>query len=1146
MKKAESFSRLFYRSLKKIFIIMRIATFLLVLGVLQANALDSYSQKTRLSLYFSDVNLNTVLEDIEKESEFYFLYNMKLLDTDRKVSITADDQLINTILDNLFAGTDVKYTIIDRKIILAPGYLTKDSDIFANLQQQVVTGTVKDKETGEAMAGVNIQVKGTSTGAITSSDGKYSISVSDRNAILVYSFIGFVDMEIPLNGRTSVDVDLESIVTGLEEVVVVGYGTQKKVNVIGSVSTISTKEIISSPTNTVSQMLSGRLPGLVVQQTSGEPGRDDASLLIRGIATLENSDKTNTAVLVVVDGIPGRDMNSLEPGDIENISVLKDASAAIYGARAANGVILVTTKRGSEGAARFEYDFYHGWEKPTLLPEMADAATYAQMINEMKSYRNLAPVYTEEDITKYKSGEYPWTHPNTNWYKETFKDWTNTGHHTIRVNGGSKTFRYFVSFGTQSDNGAYKSSATTYKRYNLKTNLDAQINQYISFNIDVNASEEDMTFPTKSTDQIFTGMIRNFPNSPALWPNGLYGPDIEYGDQPLATSTFDAGFDDDKHYRINPMFTATVKIPWVKGLTLTGNYAYDMYFRVRKYFVKPVTLYFLDKSGYLAAGNTGKEDGSAFLTGIPRGTIAEPRLTDYYYDSRTITNSLKISYDKSFGVHNLSAFAAVESMDYSIKGIEGYRRYYISDDLPYLAQGGTNEMSNNSSVGIDARLNYFGRASYNYNEKYLLEFTLRHDGSLRFSEDKGRWGTFPSVLVGWRTSNENFWKSNIPFINRFKLKASWGQMGNDAVRAFQYLTLYGFNTGMVTGSSKNYSPGLRQAGAPNPDITWEVANIFNTGFESQWFDGRIVLDFDAFYQRRTNILWKRDATVPDFTGISLPDENFGIVDNKGFETVLGFNNTTGDFSYSVTGNFAFARNKIIEYDEPERTVDWQVRTGHPVGAILQYNYIGVFDNAEEYAATPHLTDIYNNGAGGTIIEDYNKDGAITSDDQILYDLSTNPEITYGVTIGLTWKNFSLSTLFQGVGNTWYRANYPIMGTWGNYWQYYADGRWTPENTTAEKPRIFERTEDFWRGESYRTDFDYYNHAFCRWKNLEIAYNFPNSVLQKIKLKNLRVYFAGQNLALLYNAFDYKHDPELANVTSYPLHKVYSIGARVAF
>lgn len=1011
-----------------------------------------------------------------------------------------------------------------------------------DLQQMQVSGTIVD-ENGSALPGVNVVVKGTTIGTTTDIDGKYSLMVPDRNGTLVASFIGFVTQEIPITGRSVIDVTLTSEELTLEEVVVVGYGTQKKVNVIGSVTSISTEELTASPTNTVSQSLGGRMPGLVVQQTTGEPGRDDADLLIRGQNTLGNN-----SVLVVVDGIPERDMNSIEPGDIETLTVLKDASAGIYGSRAANGVILITTKKGTEGAARFEYDFYHGWEKPTVLPEMTDAATYAQMINEVKTYRDEALTYTDEDIEKYRSGEYPWTHPNTDWFRETFKEWTNTGHHTFRVTGGSKTFKYFASFGTQSDNGTYKKSATTYNRYNFKTNLDAQITQNISINFDVNASEEDMTFPTRSTGSIFGGLIRNFPNSPALWPNGLYGPDIEYGDQPLATSSFDGGFDDDKHYRINPMLTATIKIPWVQGLTLSGNYAYDMYFRVRKYFEKPITLYFLDESGYLAAGNTGKEDGSAFLTGIPRARFAEPRLTDYYYDTRRVTNSLKLSYERSFGVHTVTGFVAVESTDYLTKGIQGYRRYFISDQLPYLNAGGTDEMSNASSVGIDARLNYFGRATYNYAEKYLLEFTLRRDGSLRFSEDAGRWGTFPSVLAGWRVSSEDFWKNNIGFINYLKLKASWGQMGNDAVNAFQYLTLYGFGTGFITGSSKKYSASLVQSSVPNPNITWEVANIFNAGFESQMFSGRLRWDLDAFYQRRTNILWKRDASVPDFTGITLPDENFGIVDSRGIESTIGYSDRAGDFAYSFSGNFAFARNKIVEYDEPARAVEWQQYTGHPIGAVLQYNAIGVFDDADDMAGYPRVSDPYaanSGGGGGIIIEDYNKDGKINSDDRIMYDFTTVPEITYGLTIGLNWKNFSLTTLFQGVGNTWYRADFPIMGTWGNYWQYYADDRWTPENKTASKPRAFERTEDYWRAD-YLSDFDYYNHAFLRWKNLEIGYNLPQDIIQKIRLKNLRIYLSGQNLALLYNAFEYKHDPEVNNVTSYPLHKVYAVGVKVAF
>jgi len=1009
-------------------------------------------------------------------------------------------------------------------------------------QQLPVSGTVVDMN-GAPLPGVNVVVKGTTIGAITDVNGKYSLQVPDRNAVLEASFIGYLKQETVVGTRNVIDFILESEELTLDEVVVVGYGTQKKVNVIGSVTTVSTAELTASPTNTLSQSLGGRLPGLVVQQTSGEPGRDNADLLIRGQNTLGNN-----SILIVVDGIPERDMNSIEPGDIESLTVLKDASAGIYGSRAANGVILITTKRGTEGAPRFEYDFYQGWGQPTILPEMTDAATYAQMINEVKSYRNESPTYSAGDIEKYQSGEYPWTHPNTDWFGETFKKWSNTGHHTFRVTGGSKTLRYFASFGAQSDNGTYKKSATTYKRYNLKTNLDVQINQYINVNFDINASEEDKTFPTRSTGNIFGGLIRNFPNSPALWPNGLYGPDIEYGDQPLAISSFDGGFDDDKSYRINPMLTATVKIPWVKGLTLSGNYAYDMYFRVRKFFEKPITLYFFDKSGYLAAGNTGKEDGSSFLTGIPRARFAEPRLTDYYTDSRRITNSVKLSYEKTFGVHSFSSFIAVESTDYMTKGIQGYRRYFISDQLPYLNAGGTNEMSNASSVGIDARLNYFGRATYNYAEKYLFEFTLRRDGSLRFSEDAGRWGTFPSVLAGWRISSEDFWKNNIPLINYFKLKGSWGQMGNDAVNAFQYLTLYGYSTGFISGSSKTYAASLVQSSVPNPNITWEVANIYNGGFESQWLSGRVRWDVDAFYQKRSNILWKRDASVPGFTGLTLPDENFGVVDSKGFETILGYNDKAGSFSYSVNGNFAFSRNKIVEYDEPARPVEWQQYTGHPINAVLQYNSIGIFDDAADMPGYPRVSDSYaanSGGGGGIIIEDYNNDGKISSDDRVMYDFTTVPEITYGVTIALNWKNFSLTTLFQGVGNTWYRADFPIMGTWGNYWQYYADDRWTPENKTASKPRAFERVEDYWR-ENYLTDFDYYNHAFCRWKNLEISYNLPTDLLKKVKLQSFRIYLSGQNLALLYNAFDLKHDPEVSNVTSYPLHRVIAVGAKVAF
>jgi len=1125
---------------------LRIVFLLILAGVSNVFATPTYSQSARISLDMKNISLEQVMDEIEDKSEFYFLFNQRQIDVERTVSVDVENTLIDGVLSQLFNGTGVNYLILDRQILLTTDPLVPIIEFTSGKeepQQLQVTGTITDASTGEPMPGVNVVVLGTNIGTITDIDGSYTLSVPDASVTLQFSFIGYTTQEVALDGRITLNVALASYAAELSEVVVIGYGVQKKVNVLGSVVNISNEELNSSPVAAVSNALAGHLPGAIIKQQSGQPGSDQSQILIRGNATLGNN-----SPLIVIDGIPDRDLNSLEPGDIESVSVLKDASAAIYGARSANGVILITTKRGMEGAPSLKYNFYQGWESPTSIIKMCDAATYAQLMREVQGYRGVpeeSMQFSLEDIEKYKSGNYPWTHPDSDWFGETLKKFTNTSHHNLSVSGGTTSINYYFSLGKVSDNGIYKAKSTTFDRYNLKGALDVKINEYLTIGLDISASEEDRMNPTKSVGSIWGSMMRSKPFIAAIWPNGLPGPDIEYGDQPIVSSSLAGGFDDDKEYRSNNMITANLKVPGVEGLSISGYFAYDMYFRVRKFFEQPVILYDFDVTEYLAAGNTGVEDGSAFLTGSPRGTMPEPRLTDYYYDSRTTTFNLKANYVKTiFDVHNISAFIAMEGSDYQRKGINAYRRYYLSDKLPYLFAGGSEEINNGSSISIDSRLNFFGRLNYNYKETYLLEFTLRRDGSLRFSEEAGRWGTFPSVLAGWRLSNENFWKNNINFINYFKLRASWGQMGNDAVSAFQYLTSYGFGTGIVLGSGKIYESSLVQSSVPNPDITWEVANVYNLGFESSFFNSKLNLTAEAFYERRNKILVTRNASVPEFTGLSLPDENFGIVDSKGFEAVLGYIGGKAEaFSYSISGNLSFARNKIIEYDEPERSVPWQVLTGHPQGALLLYHSIGVFDDEEDVASYPHVS-----GArpGDIIIEDFNNDGKITSDDRIIFDKTATPEINYALIFSLGYKNFELSGMIQGMGSTWKTIDYDSrMGVDGNYIQYYADGRWTPDNITAEKPRIFQRTEEYWRG-SYLTDYSYNNRAFIRMKNLQLSYTLPKNIAQSIWLKNAKLYVSGQNLFLLYNSFVFKEDPEMGRANGYPLIRNIAAGIQVEF
>lgn len=1023
---------------------------------------------------------------------------------------------------------------------------------------KVVKGTVTDDK-GNAIADVSVTPKGKPGGTTTDQSGNYTITVSDT-ATLVFSYVGMQPQEIPVNGQSTVNAtfNLQSGSNSLNDVVVVGYGTQRKVNVIGSVSTVSSKDIASSPVSNVSNALAGRLPGAIVQQSNGEPGQDAAAITIRGLSTLGN----NTP-LVVVDGIQGRDLNSLNPNDIESISVLKDASAAIYGSRAANGVILVTTKRGREGMPlTVNFSTYFGLLQPTELPKMADAATYAEMINEVQQYAGVDPSqfkFSEDDIEKFRSGKYPWTHPNTNWFDAALAKTSKTSNENVSVSGSGKGTDYFISFGAQHDEGIFKNNATNFYRYNLKAAFNAKLNDYVTIGLNILGAQENSNYPSVSAGFNFDGAVKSLPTSPAYYPNGLPGPDIAYGQNPVVSSSSATGFDKTKRYIANTIFSASVKVPGVDGLVLSSYYGYDINLGQRKVFQTPWTLYQLDEPAYLAAGNTGVEDGSAFLVGTLKGTT-EPNLNDYYDDAYTKTFNLKAEYTRQFGPHNISAFAAMETSDYQGKGINAFRRYFISNQLPYLFAGGDQDKNNSEYVSIDSRVNYFGRISYNYNEKYLLQVSFRRDGSLRFSKESGRWGNFPGVLAGWIASNENFWKNNIRFANFFKLKASWGQLGNDLVNPFQYLTLYGISTGYVLGSGRTYATGLSQSGAVNPNITWEVANVYNVGFESFLFNNKITLNADFFYQRRNNILVHRNASIPNYTGLQLPDENFGIVDNKGFEIVLGYNDKAGDFSYSINGNFAFARNKVIEFDEPASQVPWQSLTGHPQGTQLLYKSIGIFRDEDQINKTPHVPGAI---PGDIIIEDYDGDGEITADDRILFPKTVNPEITYGINFTLGYKNFTLTGLVQGAGNVMRRVYQELQGFAGNYFAYDADGRWTPDNIDATKPRAFDRLDAYWRS-NYLTDYSFQNGAYARLKNLQLAYNFPDRLITSIHLKSAQLFIAGQNLFLIYNAnkiidpevggirtitgtaANGLPDPALAGPTNYPIMKVYSIGARISF
>ncbi|RYF45147.1 MAG: SusC/RagA family TonB-linked outer membrane protein, partial [Chitinophagaceae bacterium] len=816
--------------------------------------------------------------------------------------------------------------------------------------------TVRGKVTDDrdsAIANVSIVVKGTTNGTTTDQDGNFSLSVPSATSVLVLSGVGYTTQEIALANRTSITARLVTSSSDLQNVIVVGYGTQKKVTVTGAVATVKGTELQKSPTVNLSNALAGRLPGITAIQSGGEPGYDGSTIRIRGTNSFGNS-----SALIVVDGIPDRagGMDRINPADIESMSVLKDASAAIYGARAANGVILITTKRGKTGKPSLLYDFNYGGSQPSRIPKMADNVQYAEMANELVLYKDVPnqsewaagwkafqetgsytrqdgqtkiATYSPADFQKYRDGSAPWTHPNTDWYDATNKTWSPQVRHNLQVSGGTDAIKYVASLGYQNQDGYYKNSATGYKQYDVRLNLDAKVNQYINIGIGLLGREENREFPTAGASAIFRMQMRGKPTEQAIWPNGQPGPDIENGENPVVITTGKTGYDRDKRTFLQTNGKVEILIPGVKGLKITGIAAFDKMNRDQKRWATPWTLYFWDKTSYEADGTTPK------LEGRVRSTFSDPRLNQGSENSLNTNLTGLLNYDTKFGNHTINFLAGVTKETVNFENFGVFRRYFLSPTIDQIFAGGQEEQTIGGGAYKRARLSYFGRVGYNFKEKYLFEFLWRNDGSYMFPES-GRFGFFPGVLAGWNISDENFFSNNVNFINNLKIRASYGQMGNDqvffngALQEFAYLSTYTFNT-YILGDAVQRS--LQERVVPNPNFSWEVANNLNVGLEGSALNNRLTFEFEWFYNKRDKILVQNTAQTPASSGITplLPPVALGKLDNKGWEFKVGFADQIGDIRYSVSVNGGYARNRLLYWPDAPGIPEYQRATGKGFG-----------------------------------------------------------------------------------------------------------------------------------------------------------------------------------------------------------------------
>ena len=1002
--------------------------------------------------------------------------------------------------------------------------------IFLNLfsffvfAQQRITGKVTSGNS--PVVGATVTVKNTATATQTDNGGNFSIDASP-NSTLVITSVGYATQELNVGTNTNVAVALESNTAELEQVVVVGYGTQRKATLTGSIATVGGEELTKNRQVNVTTSLEGRLPGLVVNQRTGVPGSENIDIVIRGASSFNGTPGVNSP-LIVIDGVPrGTDiLSSLNPQDIENVTILKDASAAIYGARAANGVILVTTKGGVRSKTVYNLSYSYGITNPTKVPDMMDAALFAEVFNETTYYQQGRPAnggtpfFSDAAIQKFRDGSDPVLYPNTNWADVSLRDNTPQQRVNFQASGGSEKVRYMFSFGAIDQDGNYVNQPYNYKQYNARVRVDADIAKNLTVGANVAAAIRERS-EANGTD--FVTILQANPTLPAIYPNGLLAGG-RFDNSPLLSNRRGYNtWDDDP---ITTTFTASYKVPFLEGMVLDASYNYDLRNQFQKSFNQP---------HYWHVYNVQTQAYDRKQTNTPIS------LTDRYDKWTTILANLRISYNTTIGQdHNISAMAGAEQQRTSRTFASAFRQNFLTGTLQQINLGSTRpeDRNNSGNTELGAYNSFFTRLNYNYQSKYLLEFVLRADGSQNFAEGS-RYGYFPGISAGWRLSQEKFME-NVEFINELKVRASYAELGNDRVNPYQYVELFAAGNNAVFASSD--AAGIFSTRLPNPEITWEVGQKLDVGVNATLFNRLLDVDVTVFNQKRRKILMPNTLAASQVFGFpGLPDENKGEVDVNGYEVSLTHRNTIGDLTYSVGGNLAYAKSKIIFMAEVPPKEAYQKNTGYQIGSGLYYKSDGIFNTQAEVDAYPHITAAK---PGDIKVLDLNKDGVINGDDRYRTNNSPTPLYVFGLNGNVGYKDFDLTVFFQGQTGVYsYDGTMTEFGLsdLDNSTVNRADNRWTINN---QEGATMPRADDLKYASA--TDFFLYDATFIRLKNLELGYTLNNGLIKKAGISNLRAFVNATNAFTWAKEIDWR-DPEMSgNYTAYPPLKIFTFGLNLQF
>lgn len=1117
---------------------MRLTTVILIASLMQVSA-ATFGQ--RVTLNQRNIPLESALKEIRRQSGFDFYYDGKAIPKTQKVDVSITNVTVAEALKHILNGLKLNYQI-DGKTVVIKTNEPSVMDNVVNLFNAVdLSGTVKD-EKGNPIPGVVITVKGTTIRTVTDNQGRFKLKVNNVSDILVFSYIGMQTREVNMGGNTQLDIIMKENIQNLSETVVVGYGTQKRQNLTGAISVIDSKMLTNRPVTNAIAALQGTAPGLTVTRGSGQPGKEGYGIQIRGLSSVNGN-----SPLYIIDGAPGT-LANLNPDDIESISVLKDAAAAaIYGARAAAGVILITTKAGISGKTKIQYGSIIGLQRPTRLPERLHSWEEAEMANQAQSNAGLTLLWTDEQLQWMRDPDINYKINPSNpsvWdfyydidpIKEELKDISPSQQHNLSLSGGTDKNRYLLSLAYFNQEGIFKHSSTDKtNRFNARFNYSTRFSNKLSADIRLSYVKTRVLSPNRGTDGN-NSLLYDIYRLRTLYPTYLPESDnTKYatisGDNVGALLREGGNTIATNHY-FEPVFTLKAD-SLVKGLTLRAIYAPSLLTNNTTAISRTIPLY-----NRLAINNYMNNPNA---------------YTDAYLLQSTNNAQLLADYDLKLGDrHIFHVLGGTAFEDYNYRRTTANARALVSNDLFTLGLGDPAQATNTQDIQTWALMSYFGRFNYNFDERFLFEFNMRYDGSSKLAPEN-RWQLFPSVSAAWRLNNENWFKNALPFFEEFKIRGSWGQLGNSngVIGNYDYIGL--IDKGPVYPFNNQINNSLYQNNLASPVKTWETVESSNIGLNIGMFKNRLTFSGDYYTKLNKNML--APLQVSSTIGVTPSTYNIAKLKTWGWELSLGWQESIGsNLRYWVNGNLADDQNKILEYNG-QSTIASGINTiieGMPYNSIYGYRANGYFNTAQEVAASAFQNS--RTGPGDIRYIDINGDnvisaglGRVSDHGDLEYLGSTQPRLVFGLNGGFEWKGLDFSFFLQGVGKRNVLLNshviVPFTASYRMPWRIHQD-YWTPENTDARFPRLYANdTQNLSNSTHWLA-----NSAYIRLKNLQVGYTLPSSWTRKLKLEKVRVYFTGQDLWESTKMWYPYYDPESPYSADYiyPFYRTYSFGLNVNF